>query len=129
MLNHNLFRIFPILPLGHNVTLAIAHLLLWNTLIQIKVIILMMRPCLINIVDMPITILGMMLHEIMMTQMITVNLVVEEDLRMIQILVMEVVVPPILDPLVADLLEAHLVHQTHQTLPTILLSMKEAYNS
>ena len=37
--------------------------------------------------------------------------------------------PPILDPLVADLLEAHLVHQTHQTLPTILLSMKEAYNS
>ena len=43
-------------------------------------------------------ILGMMLHEIMTTQMITVNLVVEEDLQMIQILVTEaaaeVVVPP-----------------------------------
>ena len=91
----------------------------------------MMRPCLINIMDMPITILGMMLHEITTTQMITMNLVVEEDLQMIQILVMEVevVVPQILDPLVADLLEAHLVHQTHQTLPTILLSTKEAYNS
>ena len=92
-----------------------------------------MRPCLINIADMPIMILGTMLHEIMTTQMITVNLVVEEDLRMIQILVTEaaaeVVVPPILDPLVVDLLEAHLVHQTHQTLPTILLSTKEAYNS
>ena len=68
-----------------------------------------------------------------MTQMITMNLVVEEDLRMIQILVMgvaaEVVVPPILDPLVADLLEAHLVHPNHQTLPTILLSMMVVYNS
>ena len=101
--------------------------------IQIKVIIPMMRPCLINIADMLITILGMMLHKITMTQMITVNLVVEEDLRMIQILVTEavaeVVVPPILDPLVVDLLEAHLVHRAHRTLPTILLSTKEAYNS
>ena len=93
----------------------------------------MMRPCLINIVDMPIMILGTMLHEITMTQMITMNLVVEEDLQMIQILVtevvVEVVVPPILDPLVVDLLEAHLVHPIHQTLPTILFSMTVVYNS
>ena len=71
-------------------------------LIQIKVVIPMMRLCLINIMDTPITILGTILHEITTTQMITVNLVLEEDLQMIQILVTEVaaevVVPPILDP-------------------------------
>ena len=102
-------------------------------LIQIKVVFLMMRHCLINIADTPIMILGMIFHEITMTWMITVNLVVEEDLQIIQILVTEVVVevvaPPILDLLVADLLEAHLVHPIHQTLPTILLSMKVVYNS
>ena len=49
-------------------------------LIQIRVIFPTMRLCLINIVDTPIVILGMIFHEITMTQMITVNLVVEEDL-------------------------------------------------